>query len=40
MVFSSLVFLLAFFPLVLIGNFAARSSRMKNVILCAFSILF
>jgi len=40
MVFSSLVFLLAFFPLVLIGNFAARSIRMKNLMLCAFSLLF
>ena len=40
MVFSSLVFLLVFFPLVLIGNFATRSIRVKNFILCAFSLLF
>ena len=40
MVFSSMVFLLVFFPLVLIGNFATRSIRVKNFILCAFSLLF
>ncbi len=40
MVFSSLVFLLVFFPLVLVCNFASRSIRMKNFWLCAFSLLF
>ena len=38
--FSSLVFLLVFFPLVLVCNFASRSIRMKNFWLCAFSLLF
>lgn len=40
MVFSSLVFLLVFFPLVLIANFAMRSIRGKNICLCLFSLLF
>ncbi|MBQ4074169.1 MAG: MBOAT family protein [Clostridia bacterium] len=40
MVFSSLVFLLLFFPLVLILNFSFRSIRAKNACLCAFSLLF
>ncbi len=40
MVFSSLVFLLLFFPLVLILNFTFRSIRAKNTCLCLFSLLF
>ncbi len=40
MVFSSLVFLLLFFPLVLACNFAARTITAKNVCLCLFSLLF
>ena len=40
MVFSSLVFLLLFFPLVLIVNFSVRSIRAKNACLCLFSLLF
>ena len=40
MVFSSLVFLLLFFPLVLILNYSFRSIRAKNVCLCLFSLLF
>lgn len=40
MVFSSLVFLLLFFPLVLILNFTMKSIRCKNICLCLFSLLF
>ena len=40
MVFSSLVFLLVFFPLVLMANFAMRSIRGKNICLCLFSLVF
>ena len=40
MVFSSLVFLLLFFPLVLLTNFALPSIRGKNICLCLFSLLF
>ncbi len=40
MVFSSLVFLLLFFPLTLACNFALRSIRAKNACLCLFSLLF
>lgn len=40
MVFSSLVFLLLFLPLVLICNFSLRSIRGKNLCLCLFSLLF
>ncbi len=40
MVFSSLVFLLLFFPLVLLCNFAVRSIAAKNAVLCLFSLVF
>ena len=40
MVFSSLVFLLLFFPLVLLLNFSCKSIRSKNICLCLFSLLF
>ncbi len=40
MVFSSLVFLLAFLPCVLICYFLMPSIRLKNVVLCVFSLVF
>ena len=40
MVFSSFVFLLIFLPLCLGCSFAARSTRAKNAVLCAFSLVF
>ena len=40
MVFSSLIFLLAFLPLNLICYFAARKTQTRNVILLLFSLVF
>ena len=40
MVFSSMTFLFAFLPLVLISYFIANNIKVKNIILCIFSLIF
>ena len=40
MVFSSLVFLLAFLPCVLILYFLMPNIRLRNIVLCVFSLVF
>jgi alginate O-acetyltransferase complex protein AlgI len=40
MVFSSLVFLLVFFPLSLLGNYLFKSVQAKNIVLILFSLIF